>query len=363
MLREFIADHRAALIERCSAKVATRRAPRAAPAEGLQGVPLFLARLVATLPDGSPPMPNEELRAAQAAAKYGQELLGHGFTIEQVVHAYGDVCQSVTELAAERGVAIPAEEFGVLNVRLDRAIASAVAAYSVQHAIAVASESKLAADARLGALASEMRNLINTSMLAISAMKRGSAGFGGATAAALDRSIVRMSGLIDRTLADVRQESSGSPHREVVEIGPFIAAVQLAVAAEAADKGCELTAVVEPHIYVVADRHLLGSAVGNLVTGVLRSMPRDGHIFLSARAHASHVIIDVEDSGASLDAGALRDILRRFEDRGSATTALGSALLCSARGVEASGGSLVARAIGGGGCLYTIDLAARPPPG
>ena len=362
MLRAFLAENREELIERCRSKVALRRAPRAPPAETLQGVPLFLSQLVATFPDGVVSVPETELRAAQAAAKHGQELLRSGFTIEQVVHDYGDLCQAITELAAERAAPIPPDDFGILNIRLDQAIASAVAAYSQQHAIAVASESKLAADERLAALASEMRNLLNTSMLAISAMKRGSVGFGGATAAALDRSISRMRGLVDLTLAEIRHESCDSPHPEIIEIAPFIAAVQLAAAVEAANRGCDVTVVAEPDIYVDADRHALGGALINLLTGVLRSMQRDGHIFLSARAREGRVIIDVEDSGASLETGALREILSCFADRDSATTALGSALLCSAQGVEASGGTLTARAMAGRGCLYTIDLAASACP-
>jgi signal transduction histidine kinase len=362
MLRAFLGDNREELIERCRAKVALRRAPRATPDEILHGVPLFLAQLVTTFPDGVLSAPQAELAASQAAAKHGRELLRQGFTIEQVVHDYGDLCQSITELACERAAQITAGDFGVLNIRLDQAIASAVAAYSQEHAITVAGESKAAFDNRLEALVGEMRNLVNTSMLAISAMKRGSVGFGGATAAALDRSMLGMRGLIDRTLAEIRHESAANAHAEIIEIGPFIAAVQLAAAVEAANRGCDLTVVVEPDIFVQADRHVLGSAITNLVNGVLGNMKCDGHIFLSARARAGHVIIDLEDSGADLDTGSLRDILACFAERAGATTALGSALLYSAKGVEASGGSLSARAIGGGGCLYTIDLAASPSP-
>ena len=362
MLRAFIGDNRDELIERCRSKVASRRAPRSTPDEILHGVPMFLAQLVATFPDGVQSEPDSELRAAQAAAKHGRELLRQGFTIEQVVHDYGDLCQSITELAAERAAPIPAKDFGVLNIRLDQAIASAVAAYSLQHAITVAAESKLAANDRLGALAAEMRNLVNTATLAISAMKRGSVGFGGATAAALDRSMAGMRGIIDRTLAEARQELGESPHVEIIEIGPFIAAVQLAAGVEAALKGCDLTTVVEPDIYVEADRHVLHGAITNLLNGVLGSMKREGHIFLSARSRTGRVIIDVEDSGANLDTGTLREILAGFEDRASASTALGSALLYSAKGIEASGGSLKARAVKGRGCLYTVDLAGHASP-
>jgi signal transduction histidine kinase len=361
MLRAFLGDNREELIERCRLKVAERRAPRATPAELSHGVALFLAQLTEMLPEGVFSRSSAEPQMAQSAAKHGQELLRHGFTIEQVVHDYGDLCQSITELAVERAAQIPADEFGTLNNRLDEAIASAVAAYSQQHAITVAGESKLAANERLGALVNEMRNLINTSTLAISAMKRGSVGFGGATAAALDRSMVGMRGLIERTLAEVRLDTSEGPHPEIIEIGPFIAAVQLVADAEAANRGCDLTVVVEPDIYVEADRHALSCAVTDLLHGVLKSMQRDGHVFLSARAQASRVIIDVEDSGAILETGALREVLSRVSERRGATTALGSALLLCAKGVEASGGSLSARAMTGRGALYTIELPERSP--
>lgn len=72
-MRAFLAENREELIERCRAKVATRRAPRATPEEIVNGVPLFLAQLVATFPDGVLSAPETELLAAQAAAKHGRE--------------------------------------------------------------------------------------------------------------------------------------------------------------------------------------------------------------------------------------------------------------------------------------------------
>jgi hypothetical protein len=53
-------------------------------------------------------------------------LLRQGFTVSQVVHDYGDVCQSITELAVETHAPISAEDFRVLNGCLDNAIAGAV---------------------------------------------------------------------------------------------------------------------------------------------------------------------------------------------------------------------------------------------
>jgi hypothetical protein len=38
-----------------------------------------------------------------------------GYTIDQVVHDYGDVCQAVTELASEQNTFIAVDEFHTLN--------------------------------------------------------------------------------------------------------------------------------------------------------------------------------------------------------------------------------------------------------
>ena len=67
------------------------------------------------------------------AALHGRDLLQEGFTIEQVIRDYGDVCQAVTQLAAETGVSISASEFHTFNRCLDDAIAAAVTEYSQQN--------------------------------------------------------------------------------------------------------------------------------------------------------------------------------------------------------------------------------------
>jgi diguanylate cyclase (GGDEF)-like protein len=64
------------------------------------------------------------------AALHGRDLLEEGFTLEQVIRDYGDVCQAVTSLAAETEAPISAEEFHIFNRCLDDAIVAAVTEYS-----------------------------------------------------------------------------------------------------------------------------------------------------------------------------------------------------------------------------------------
>src|SRR5688572_20403804 len=111
MLHEFLRNNRAELIARCRRKVAARRAPGASAAELAYGVPLFLDQLTAMLEreNGSDA---GEATIGDDATRHGAELLRHDFTIEQVVHDYGDLCQSITEVAGEQGAPITVREFG-----------------------------------------------------------------------------------------------------------------------------------------------------------------------------------------------------------------------------------------------------------
>ena len=370
MLHEFLKTHRSELIERCRAKVLDRRSPRATPGELEFGVPLFLDQLTQMLPGGSEhpgqgltsrPQPSSaaESQIMAAATRHGEELLHHDFTIEQVVHDYGDLCQSITELAGEENASITVHEFGILNIRLDNAIAGAVTEFSRQHQL-YRTDIALATNERLGALGYEMRNLLNTTILAISAIKRGSVGFGGATAAALDKSLIGMRGLIDRTLAVVRLEEGSGSLNETIEIGPFIADVQVAASLEAAHKGCEMTVgIIEPGIFVEADRHILTSAVGNLLQNAFRHARDDCHVMLRAYAAGGRVLIEVEDDGVGLPDEIRTQLGRPLERHVASGHGLGMGLSISRKAIEAMGGTLLAREITGTGCVFTLTLPQK----
>jgi hypothetical protein len=88
-------------------------------------VPVFLDQLVHALQLGLTSNPE----IGRSAVQHGHDLLRQGFTVSQVVHDYGDICQAITELAVEINAPISTEDFGTLNRCLDDAIAGAVAEY------------------------------------------------------------------------------------------------------------------------------------------------------------------------------------------------------------------------------------------
>ena len=189
MLHEFLIANRSELLHRCRKKVAARRAPQATPPELEHCVPLFLDQLTEML---AHPATAAESRMEDGATRHGEELRRHSYTLEQVVHDYGDLCQSITELAHEQDAPVTALEFGALSSRLDNAIASAVTAFARQRG----------SNQPLEVLAKGMRDALDATITAITTIKAGSAGFGGARTAELDRSLIDMRAVIDRTLAE-----------------------------------------------------------------------------------------------------------------------------------------------------------------
>ncbi len=146
MLHEFLTSNRTELITRCRNNAVKRFAPSEIPIALDHGVPLFLQQLVETLRleqttphvdtvETTPtPAPTE---IGRAAAVHGADLLRLGYSIDQVVHDYGDVCQSVTQLAGEQDQEISTDEFRTLNRCLDNAIADAVTAFGSVHQVLI----------------------------------------------------------------------------------------------------------------------------------------------------------------------------------------------------------------------------------
>ena len=175
MLYEFITLNRDEIIRRCRAKVAERSAPPPTLAEIEHGVPLFLEQLVDALRGRA----SSRADISSSALQHGHDLLTQGFTVSQVVHDYGDVCQSITELAVETNAPINTEEFRMLNSCLDNAIAGAVTQYGRERNQSAIDGENVRENERLGFFAHELRNLLNTALIAFEVVKTGNVGVSG----------------------------------------------------------------------------------------------------------------------------------------------------------------------------------------
>jgi hypothetical protein len=170
VLHEFIAVNRGEeIIQRCRAKVATRSIPPPTEAEIDHGVPVFLDQLRNALRLGETTSPE----ISRSAIRHGHDLLRQGFTVSQVVHDYGDVCQAITELAVELNAPISTEDFRILNRCLDDAIAGAVTEYERERNQSGIDGESARGSERLGFFAHELRNLMNTAIMAFEVRRPG----------------------------------------------------------------------------------------------------------------------------------------------------------------------------------------------
>ncbi len=141
MLHDFLMTNRALLIDRCRVMVASRSLPKRARRELAHGIPVFLDQVAKALAiEQHVPVVEGKIESSNPGGRdsavgtiatlHGRDLFEQGFSVEQVIRDYGDVCQAVTGLATEVGAPISANEFRTFNRCLDDAIAGAVSEYS-----------------------------------------------------------------------------------------------------------------------------------------------------------------------------------------------------------------------------------------
>src|SRR5476649_439872 len=239
MIHDFLANNRGELIERCRAKVAKRPARKATAQQLQNGVPLFLEQLIKTLRIEQTREPLDSRAVSgpagggtslseigTSAAQHGRELLNMGFSVDQVVHDYGDLCQAITDLAFERDAPFAVTEFRTLNRCLDNAIADAVLAFSSQRDVKLLDRHQEETRERVGFLVHELRNAVSTATLAVGAIEFGNINMSGATGAVLKRSLKSLTTLINHAVAEVRFGTGQG--RSVFSVDLFMADVEAA---------------------------------------------------------------------------------------------------------------------------------------
>ena len=323
MLHELLTLHRSGLIARTRQKVRERDAPPGTEAVLEHGVPLFLDQLAATLRREleTPARPTSP-EMTRSAILHGAELRDAGFTVGQVVHGYGDVCQAVTEYARQHDLSHPR---GV---------------------------------ARHGFFVHEQRNLLNNAILAFEVLKTGTVGVGGTTGGILGRNLIALRDLIDRSLVEVRLEA-GLHHREHVSLSQLVEETGSAAAIEAQARGHHLTvSPVEPGVMIDVDRQLIVAALTNLLQNACKFSRANGQIVLRTVSSTTpdRVLIEVEDECGGLAPDQAEDLFRPFAQRSADRSGLGLGLAIARESVEVNGGEVRVRSLPGKGCVFTIDL-------
>jgi hypothetical protein len=192
-LPEFIEKNHAKLLSMTREKVAKRsKDPRSDDLETKHGVHVFLREMSEALLAEAKRDPAQRAQAdpptnpniAKTAALHGRDLLGLGFSIDEVVHDYGDVCQAVTELAVELDEPVTVAEFHTLNRCLDNAIASAVTARTGDRETGASSKDE------------RHRRLVDASIKLFELLRAGRVATGGSAAMVLRENLEKMRAML-----------------------------------------------------------------------------------------------------------------------------------------------------------------------
>ena len=246
-------------------------------------MPLFLNQLVTTL-RGAQGEINPEI--SRSAVLHGHDLLRQGFTVSQVVHDHGDICQTITELALEQDAPISTDDFRTLNRCLDDAIAGAVTEFGRGRNQSILDGADARGHERLGFFAHELRNLLNTSILAFEVLQTGNVGVGGSTGKLLKRNLLGARNLIGSSLAEVRL-TQGIQNPEHVVVAGFIDEIAQAASLEADERNVTFTVLpVEEGVAIEADRQILSSVIANLLQNAFKFTRRRTTVTLRVGASA-----------------------------------------------------------------------------
>jgi signal transduction histidine kinase len=362
MLHDFIVANTPQIVERARRRASERLPPRA-PESGSDVLPLFLGQLVEAL---SPSLGGLHLVGGHAkgaiiesAALHGRALSRQGFDVSQVVHGFGDICQVLTDLASEAQTPVTARELRVFAQCMESAIAGAVTAHTRQREADRASENS----ERIGVLAHELDNLLNLATLSFQVLKKSMVGRGVKARAVHARSLSALRTLVERSLDESRLGVGHTPRVERIVIGEFIEELSIGAAMQAEGRGLELSVQsLDRAVTVEADRHLLASALWNLLQNAFKFTRANSKVSLSAHATQDRVLIDVGDQCGGLPPGKVAELNRVSAPDANERSRVGLGLSIARSAIRANLGELHVRDVPGKGCVFSIDLPRRYRP-
>jgi|GEM_PF-2791143 len=223
-----------------------------------------------------------------------------------------------------------------------------------------ASSAKLAGGLPIGFLAHELRNALGTIASAHRLMQRGVVGFQGSTSQVMAEAIKRMQGIIDRSLAEVRLQGEPKIENRRFRLIDIIGEVETTAALDLNERSITILMEVSPELVLEGDRHLLLSAISNLVQNAIKFTKPNTTVTLRARAVDDRILVEVEDECGGLPEGKIEELFQPFSQKNSDRSGVGLGLSISRRAIVLNKGSLSATDLPGKGCIFTINLPRAP---
>jgi len=353
MLHDFLTRERSTILQEAKEKALDMQGTRVTSAAVEEGWGIFYDELVGLLKRDQPfEFHAEKGLHTLTAAKQGKEYLKLGYTISEVVHSYGIICQAITSLATKLGFEITAREFQQLNLSLDTAIAESVSEYRK-----IGTENVDRAEIkRLGYLAHELRNCLQSATIALEMIESGIVGVKSGTGGMLQTSLTKMADLIDVALTEVRLRTDPKIFLVRTRVFELLSEVGVTAGFDARTRNLTLLMQGFSDLEVEVDRQLFVSALANLVQNALKFSKPGGTIQVRAHEVESRILIEVEDECGGLPDGKIEELFDAGVQRDKDRTGMGLGLAISRQAIELNKGKLSAENLPGKGCKFIIDL-------
>lgn len=361
MLYDFLKQHKAAITSLCKEKVLSDSKSKPKTTLLDEGLPIFYDELIAVLQrtaaastsvsDSSNFHITNRIKAGDAAA-HGRESLRLGYSISQVVHSYGAICQSITEYVDLKSFKMTPREFQDLNFCLDCAIAEAVAEFENRETRKLDKNEV----EKFGFLIHEIKNSLVAASIAYEMIKKGKVGNMGATSQALTSSLERMKKLIAGVEKEIRLRGNTEVTRTQFFLIDLLNEVEIISNITGKSKNVNLEYDVDPTLQLTADRDMVFTALLNLVNNAIKFTKKSGKVSVRGKISGERIVIDVEDECGGLSDEDTEQLFTPFTQTGKDKTGMGLGLSLSRQAIGLNQGTLTARNIPGKGCIFTIDL-------
>ena len=316
-------------------------------AELLDHMPAFVDELIRALHPEAISLPPMSANAEE----HGEQRLGLGFDVAEVVREYGMLHECILQIAAEAEGVISPREHEVIVKWLNMGIADAVAQYVKQRDLELQRQNS----EHLGFIAHELRNPLGSVKLAFGRLRRSELGQS-RTVEMVERGLRRIGEMIDGALSHASLKMGVIPRIAPVGLRNFLQEIATDAAIEGQAREIEIAVLAPEDLIVEADPRLLRSAISNLLHNALKFSHERSKVVVSAARSEGRLTIEVRDSCGGLPPGKAEELFDPLVQRGTDRSGFGLGLGIALQAAESHNGTIKVRDLPGEGCAFVIDL-------
>lgn len=292
--------------------------------------------------------------------RQGQEFYRQKRSISALVQSFAAMGHGISEFAQAADCEWTAMEATSLDKTIDAMMQQAIREYEALQSANMTEGQFL----RLDHLLHELRNYLSNAVMAHNILERSSFGKSDSTCSSiLKYSHQQMTELLDRAQSLYRTSKEPNLEGAVHSVSEILKEIETAARPGASTRGVSIVVESDPNLWIKADRHLMLSAIANLVQNAIKYTNRQTEVKIRAFEESDQIVIEVEDRCGGLHEGEIERLFQPYVRGNSPEPGMGLGLWIARQAVEQNRGRIEARGLPNVGCVFGIrlpKLAATP---